>query len=153
MLFVDAVRRTPEIYSAYSVGLRALLSDDRKRISSKNSRNICGSINLDAALRDRYPGDPRWDYGVGIIKNGSTENIFWIEVHPANASEVPNMIRKLLWLKSWLSSNGDLLNAITRKDQPYIWVSSSKVSFQRNHPQAKKLARSGITFPTKYYRF
>jgi hypothetical protein len=153
MKFSKAVQNTSEVCNAYRTGIQALRERDRNRLSFKDTRKISGSMNLDFELRNIYPNSERWDYCIGIIKTNSTDNAVWLEVHPANASEVDIMISKLNWLKDWLNKRAKILLEITIKDNPYIWVSSGSVSFSRSTPQARKLAAKGISFPREHVQF
>jgi hypothetical protein len=151
MRFQAAVANSNDVRDFYQAGLQALLERDRNRLSCEDPRKISGSLNLDAAVAGLYPNQPRWDYGIGIKKTGSTDEAIWIEVHPADANQVQKLIDKLTWLKNWLDNRArDLMN-ITERDSPYIWVSSGRVSFQQTSPQAKRLALAGITFPREHY--
>jgi hypothetical protein len=151
MRFQAAVANSNDVRDFYRAGLQALLERDRNRLSCKDPRKIRGSLNLDAAVAGLYPGQPRWDYGVGIKKTGSTDEAIWIEVHPADANQVQKLINKLTWLKNWLNNRARDLMSITERDSPYIWVSSGRVSFQQTSPQARRLALAGITFPREHY--
>jgi len=151
MRFQDAVANSDDVRDCYRAGLQALLERDRNRLSFKDPRKISGSLNLDASVDGLYRDQPRWDYGIGIKKTGSTDEAIWIEVHPADANQVQKLINKLTWLKNWLNNRAKDLMSITERDSPYIWVSSGRVSFQQTSPQAKRLALAGITFPREHY--
>jgi hypothetical protein len=150
MRFEAAVANSDDMKEYYRVGLQALLERDRNRLSCRDTRKIRGSLNLDAAVSKLYPGQPSWDYGIGIKKTESTDKAIWVEVHPADANQVQKMIDKLTWLKNWLNNRARDLMGITEGDSPYIWVSSGRVSFQQTSPQARRLALAGITFPREH---
>lgn len=150
MRFRKAVANS-EVRGSYCAGLQALTERDRNRLSCQNPRKIRGSLNLDATLAQIYPNAARWDYGIGIRKTVSTDKAIWIEVHPGDANQVSKIIEKLTWLKNWLHNNGRDLLTITENDYPYVWVASGRVSFQRNSPQARRLASAGIRFPQERY--
>jgi hypothetical protein len=151
MRFQDAVANSNDVRDCYRVGLQALPERDRNRLSCKDTRRISGSLHLDVAVAQLYPVAARWDYGIGIKKKESTDKAIWVEVHPADANQVPKMVEKLTWLKNWLSNRARDLMSITERDSPYIWISSGRVSFQQTSPQARKLALAGITFPREHY--
>jgi len=151
MKFEEAVRNTDEIRDAYKPGLQALLEHDRNRLSCNNSRNIRGSVYLDKALAERYPNEPRWDYGIGIQKTSTDDKAIWIEVHPANAREVKVLIAKVHWLKEWLENQAPDLRGITPKGSLYVWIASEGVSLQKTSRQLKLLALAGLSFPCEHY--
>ena len=150
MRFQEAVANS-EVREGYRAGLQALTERDRNRLSCQNPRKISGSLNLDAALAQTYPNADRWDYGIGIKKTVSTDKAIWIEVHPGDVNQVSKIIEKLIWLKNWLRNNGRDLLALTEGDYPYVWIASGRVSFQKNSPQARRLASEGLRFPQRHY--
>ena len=151
MRFQDAVANSNDVRDCYRVGLQALLERDRNRLSCQDTRKISGSLNLDAAVAGLYPGQPCWDYGIGIKKTKFADKAIWVEVHSADANQVQKMIEKLTWLKNWLDNRARDLMTITENDFPYVWIASGRVSFQRTSPQARRLALAGITFPREHY--
>ena len=151
MRFQEAVANTNDVRDYYRPGFQALIEKDRNRLSCEDPRKISGSLHLDVAVAQLYPNAARWDYGIGIKKTEAKDEAIWVEVHPADANQVPRMIDKLAWLKNWLNDSAQNLMLITKNDSPYVWVASGRVSFQRASPQAKRLALAGITFPREYY--
>jgi hypothetical protein len=142
--FQKAVSDTPALGKhAYHAGLKALTAAHRKRIQQGEAR-ILGSINLDGALCQRYPNEPRWDYGIGIQK-GSKPFAIWVEVHPASTSNVSEVLSKLRWLKEWLSSRATQLHALTPLQKAYHWIATNEVGISLNSPQARQLAKAGMT--------
>ena len=151
MRFQDAVASSNDVRDCCRPGLQALIERDRNRLSCEEPRKISGSLHLDAEVALLYPNAARWDYGIGIKKTEAKDEAIWVEVHPADANQVPRMIDKLTWLKNWLNGSAPNLMVITKNDSPYVWVASGRVSFQRSSPQAKKLALAGIKFPQEHY--
>jgi hypothetical protein len=146
--FQKAVSDTPDLGKhAYRAGLKALTAAHRKRIQQGEAR-ILGSINLDGALCQRYPNEPRWDYGIGIQK-GSKPFAIWVEVHPASTSNVSEVLSKLRWLKEWLSSRATQLHALTPLQKAYHWIATNEVGISLNSPQARQLAKAGMTMPRR----
>ena len=143
MRFKDAVEKTVDLAEAYMPGLQALKSVDRDRIQCKNTRNLTGSVDLDEALRDSNPNDPRWDYGIGVRKTQNSDRVIWIEVHPASSSHIQDVLNKFGWLRQWLTSSAPCLKTISTD---YVWIASGKVSIPPNSPQRRKLAAQGIRF-------
>ena len=144
--FQKAVSDTPDLGKhAYHAGLKALTAAHRKRIQQGEAR-ILGSINLDGALCQRYPNEPRWDYGIGIQK-GNKPYAIWVEVHPANTSNVSEVLSKLRWLKEWLSSRATQLHALTPLQKAYHWIATDGVHITPNSQEARQLAQAGLTMP------
>jgi hypothetical protein len=149
--FQKAVSDTPDLGKhAYHAGLKALTVAHRKRIQQGEAR-ILGSINLDGALCQRYPNEPRWDYGIGIQK-GSKPFAIWVEVHPASTSNVSEVLSKLRWLKGWLSGQATQLHALTPPQRAYHWIATDGVDITPNSPEARQLAQVGLTMPRKVLR-
>ena len=151
MRFQDAVANSNDVRDCYQAGLQALLERDRNRLSCNDPRKITGSLHLDDVVAQLYPNAARWDYGIGIKRTEAKDEAIWVEVHPADANQVPRMIDKLTWLKNWLNDRAPNLMAITRNDSPYVWVASGRVSIPKNSPQAKRLALVGLKFPKEHY--
>jgi hypothetical protein len=144
--FQKAVSDTPDLGKhAYHAGLKALTAAHRKRIQQGEAR-ILGSINLDGALCQRYPNEPRWDYGIGIQK-GNKPYAIWVEVHPANTSNVSEVLLKLRWLKGWLSGQATQLHALTPPQRAYHWIATDGVHITPNSQEARQLAQAGLTMP------
>jgi len=145
--FQQAVSSTPDLgEDAYCSGLRALTGSDSGRIVP-GKVSILGSVNLDAALRQHYPNDARWDYGIGIQKG--KPYAIWVEVHPAGTSNVDEVLKKLAWLKDWLARSAQPLHNLTPQQSAYHWLATDGVHINRNSPQARRLAAAGLTIPRR----
>lgn len=147
--FREAVTSAPEpVASAWQPGLQALGSDSH-RVRCSDTRRLTGSIALDETLRESYPEEPRWDYGIGL-RRSEQEVAIWVEVHPARTDEIDSVLSKLRWLKSWLAHSAPSLNAITpHAESPFYWVASGEVHISRNSPQARRLAVNGVHYPVR----
>jgi len=141
MTFEDAVTATSGLEHAYRPGLRALRGRDRQRIRCENPTKLAGSVDLDGALADSLPNDPRWDYGIAVRGRGKHDFVNWVEVHPASSSHIDDVLSKLAWLKQWLDSSAPSLDKLPRK---YLWLASGRVAIGRGSPQRKRLASQGI---------
>lgn len=148
MHFKKAVEKTKSLADAYRPGLQALKDVDRRRIECENTQILAGSVDLDGALVDSHPEDPRWDYGIGICKGRNPDRVIWVEVHPASSTHIQDMLNKLDWLKRWLAASAPLLKKMTdeKKEKTYVWVASGRVHLLPNSPQRRKLAARGIHF-------
>ena len=141
--FKQAVLDTPEVAQFLCDGLQALTKGDRKKIAYTNSRALVGSLSLDEALSSQYPNDPIWDYGIGVTVTVGSDNVKWLEVHPASSQHIDEVLKKLRWLRHWLTNSAPELEALPRE---FVWIASGKVSLQKGSPQMKKLAQAGLRF-------
>ena len=135
--FKEAVEDTPEIRQGYCNGLQALKGNAGK-VAVADTRKLNGSVDIDACILELYPDEPRWDYAIGY--DGKA---YFLEVHPANTSNVKEMIQKAEWLKQWLQQKAPALKAIAANSSFY-WVPSGKYAILKGSPQYKKLAQSKI---------
>lgn len=133
------------LIEAFREGKQALSNPHRRLVDGRGK--FTGSINLDEALSGTNPDANRWDYGLGY-RCGS-ERAVWVEVHPAHTSEVDTVILKLRWLRQWLRSESRDLEGITMagRGSPWWWVATSGVHITRTSPQAKRLAKEGLSMP------
>ncbi len=150
MTFRDAVEKTPGLQGAWRSGLQALRGTDGKHVSVEDTQRLAGSVNVDAALTQSHPNDPRWDYAVGHRPtNRKGEVVYWIEIHPARSGEINVVLGKLAWLKSWLHQSAPHLQAMERV---FVWVSSGKTSFTLSSPQQKRFALLGLRHQGRVFK-
>lgn len=142
MTFEEAIKKIENSEICIFSGLQAL-GRDARRIRVSESRKINGSINLDRSLEKRYPNDNRWDYSFGY-KNRS----YFVEVHPAYTSEVEVVLKKLEWLREWLSGEGKPLDDIIADDMTFTWIYTSKCDIPKNTRQYRAAVQNGI-IPTR----
>lgn len=100
-------------------GLQAL-GGDSQRVMVTKPRTAMHSIALDEALKAQHPHDPRWDYGIGLV-NDKNSTIAWVEVHTATSGEVEAVLKKLTWLKTWLSNHAD---PCSKTPATFHWVAT-----------------------------
>ena len=142
MRFKTAVENTAELRDAWRRGLQALRNIDKQHVTAQDARRLAGSVDVDTALKDARPNEPRWDYAIGHRpSNSANDMIYWIEIHPASDGEVKGMMAKLQWLKTWLRENSPDLNSLPRE---FIWLSSGSTSLSQTSPQRKRLAQQGL---------
>ncbi|MGQ9589560.1 MAG: hypothetical protein ACUVYA_04615 [Planctomycetota bacterium] len=146
MTFSRAVGSVPALGGAYRRGLGALRKRDRRRVRSRDTRSLAGSVDLDEALRESQPNAERWDYGIGY-REGSDEHAIWVEVHAADSHHVGKVIAKARWLKRWLDDNARELLRMTRPRDGFVWVASGRVGLPQGSPEARELAEAGASFP------
>lgn len=136
--FKSIVQAIPAIAGAYREGLQALESKDAGKVKPQNPRKLSGSVYLDKCLKTTNPHDARWDYVIGYRKKA-----YFVEVHPANTSNVDEVVKKKKWLDVWLKTNALDLKAMMAGTS-YYWIASGKVAILPNSPQARKIAKNKL---------
>lgn len=136
--FKSIVQAIPAIAGAYREGLQALESKDAGKVKPQNPRKLSGSVYLDKCLKATNPHDARWDYVIGY-----REKAYFVEVHPANTSNVDEVVKKKKWLDVWLKTNALDLKAMMA-GTGYYWIASGKVAILPNSPQARKIAKNKL---------
>lgn len=136
--FKSIVQAIPAIAGAYREGLQALESKDAGKVKPQNPRKLSGSVYLDKCLKTTNPHDARWDYVIGY-----REKAYFVEVHPANTSNVDEVVKKKKWLDVWLKTNALDLKAMMA-GTGYYWIASGKVVILPNSPQARKIAKNKL---------
>lgn len=135
--FKEAVENTPDIKDHYCPGLQAVKGSERKMISPEDTKKLSGSVDIDSALKADNPNEARWDYTIGYEGKA-----YFVEVHPADTSEVDTVIKKVEWLKDWLNKKASKLKSIGQT--PYYWIPSGKYAILKESKQEKILAQKGI---------
>lgn len=143
MVFRDALEATPQIRECYRNGLQALGAYSIK-INPGNARLCHGSVDLDSCVESLYPNDNRWDYILSY-----SNRVYYVEVHPANTSEIDIVIAKLNWLKDWLRQHAPGISNMVQGSPAYHWLTSNGVHILPTSLQARRLAASGIPFPKR----
>lgn len=136
--FKSIVQAIPAIAGAYREGLQALESKDAGKVKPQNPRKLSGSVYLDKCLKTTNSHDARWDYVIGY-----REKAYFVEVHPANTSNVDEVVKKKKWLEVWLKTNALDLKAMMA-GTGYYWIASGKVAILPNSPQARKIAKNKL---------
>lgn len=136
--FKSIVQAIPAIAGAYREGLQALENKDAGKVKPQNPRKLSGSVYLDKCLKTTNPHDARWDYVIGY-----REKAYFVEVHPANTSNVDEVVKKKKWLDVWLKTNALDLKAMMA-GTGYYWIASGKVAILPNSPQARKIAKNKL---------
>lgn len=138
--FRMAVEGTPDVANGYCPGLQALENVDKTAVKLNDKRKVDGSLNIDKETKLLYPNDPRWDYAVGY-----DGKVFFVEVHPANTSNISEMEKKKEWLKKWLKSKAPLLDALPSGHPRFLWVATkSGVRISNQASYMRKLAQLGF---------
>jgi hypothetical protein len=137
--FKNAVLATPEVKDCFQQGLKAMGRNSNKVILS-DTRKVDGSLDVDTCVSRLYPNENRWDYVLGY--NGKA---YFIEIHPAQTSEVNTVLQKFKWLKDWLNSKAPEINKIKAKNRtPYYWIQSGRFKILKKSRQYRQLVEEGV---------
>ena len=135
--FKAAVENCGEIKNGLKPGLSAM-GYNSKVVRVANPGLIDGSVDIDSAVKDLRPGEPRWDYVVGYL-----DEAYFIEVHPADTKNVDEMVKKVTWLKKWLPAVAPDLKKL-HKSGTYYWIPSGRVKILKTSTQYKKIAANNL---------
>lgn len=140
--FDHVVQGTPDIAECLRAGLQALGSN-RHKIRVDSTRNLTGSVNIDACLTRRYPNAPRWDYVFGY-----KDRVYYVEVHQGRTSEMEKVIAKLDWLVQWRKRSAQSLEDLKHRST-YHWISTGKIdsAFAKNNRYRRILHQKSIFGP------
>lgn len=127
--------------NCFKSGLKAIKSSEKRFFCVSNPGDLNGSVDIDTCLKSKYPTSNRWDYVIGYC-----DYAYFVEVHPASTSEVDKMIKKLKWLQKWMKTHAVDLKSITKG---YYWLATGKIAIAKGSPQARNLAASGLSRPSK----
>ncbi|MDR0865987.1 MAG: hypothetical protein LBO74_13795 [Candidatus Symbiothrix sp.] len=136
MTFKEAVEITPEIVNGFQTGLTAL-GKHKEKIAVSNTRLLEGSVDIDLTTKPLYPHENRWDYALAYDKK-----VYFVEVHPANTSEVDVVLKKLQWLKDWLKNKAPHISSL-KADAPYYWIQSSNFAIKTS-PQYRRISQAKL---------
>ncbi|MCZ0945391.1 MAG: hypothetical protein OXJ53_20235 [Gammaproteobacteria bacterium] len=155
MTFKEAVEAAPHpVNQAYKPGIQALEGGHRSKVDCTDRRRLTGSLDLDKALAKEpgYANQPRWDYGIGYRPKNGAERAVWVEVHSATTSEVSKVLRKLKWLREWLTTEAEQLDKLTMAASAhrFVWVASGGIHITPHSRQAKLISQSALSKPRKH---
>lgn len=136
-LFKEAIETIPEVKSGFRNGLQAL-GANAQVVKASDTRKLDGSVDIDACTKALYPRASRWDYAIGYDAKA-----YFLEVHPANTSNVDEMLKKAEWLTNWLKEKAPALKRMAANNSFY-WVPSGKYNILPNSPQSRKLAQKHV---------
>lgn len=150
MSVAELMKSIPDYSDCYKNGLGAVENINKKFFRFNKPRKIEGSIYLDKCSVNirKYQIDNRWDYMIGY-----DDFVYFIEIHPAYTNEVRTVLRKLDWLKIFISELSDELKLkLNRQKGCLFWVATNGVHILPNSPQARALALSGIRGPISIFK-
>lgn len=127
-------------------GLQAVSATGREKIRPENTRSVTGSVDIDEDLRAQFPEDNRWDYAVGYRSSDGQEKAWFIEVHPAETSEISCVVRKARFLRTWAQHFAPDLWNMTIPRQIH-WVASGRCDIRLNDSYRRQLALAGVGSP------
>ena len=137
--FKNAVIVTPDVANCFQNGLSAL-GMYKDRVEAKDTRLIEGSIDIDGCTRLIFPQANRWDYALCY-----NSEVYFIEVHSAQTSQVSKVLKKLQWLRDWLNEHAPELNKLKPKNKPaFYWIQSNNFQIQSHLPQYRKALNAGL---------
>jgi hypothetical protein len=128
MTFVEKVKNTEDLKDCLKPGLQALTEQYKNKIKAKKPRKINGSIFLEECL-----SGGTWDYIIGY-----NDETFFVEIHPAETSEVNTVLNKLRWLKEWKRETS------FNEDNNFYWLSSNGVHILPRSPYWKRIHSYGL---------
>lgn len=137
-VFEMAVDSTPDVRGHYMKGLTALKGNHRNRVKAKDTRELDGSVDIDAATAPVYPQEHRWDYAIGYAGKAH-----FVEVHPATTSEMETVLKKKAWQEKWLREKAPEIEKL-KADHPYHWIASGRTAILQTSSQYKRLALCGL---------
>ncbi|MEA3283603.1 MAG: hypothetical protein U9Q00_01320 [Synergistota bacterium] len=147
MKFKNAVNDGDVFKGHCKDGRKALKGSDKNLVKAVDSRRISGSLDMDEAWRIEYPNAPRWDYCIGYDLNGG-EVVYYLEVHPAETSEVSSVIEKARFLRKRMPLDAHSLWDIRRS---LVWVASGRINIPPKHARKRKqLASEGVKGPERF---
>jgi hypothetical protein len=137
--FKEAIENTPQISNAYCKGLQAL-GEYSDKVKLATTSNCEGSIDIDGTVVQFYPQDNRWDYCFSY-----KGEVFFVEVHSAHTGEITTVLKKLRWLKIWLTEQAPLINKLKATSKhPFYWIQSKGSHILLNSPQYRRAIQENI---------
>lgn len=115
------------------------MGTNSRYVSTKDTRKLDGSVDIDTCTHDNYPDEPRWDYVLSYDKRA-----YFVEVHPTTGGTVKEMEAKLKWLKAWLKQEAKPLDDYPSGKRRFTWVSSGKCGLLKSSPEYRRAAMLGL---------
>jgi hypothetical protein len=145
MSFRKDVEATPLLEGKWCPGIQALRAEDKPHIAPDAPGILVpGSVYVDVACQEAEPNANRWGYAIACQHTDrKAEVIYWVEIHTAGDKELKKVLKKLTWLRGWLSGKGALLKSYERE---FVWIASGATSFTDFSTQKKQLIDAGLTF-------
>ncbi len=121
-------------------GLQAINGSERAKFKIKDTKKLKKSINIDSCLKNAYPNANRWDYLV--VVDDIIEGYF-VEIHPANTSEVKAMIAKKSWLQKEIINNH--FKSVDKSKFKIVWIATDAgIHIIPTSSEYKRLAKENL---------
>jgi hypothetical protein len=133
---IKSIRNSFKI--CYQNGLKAFGKYSTK-IELSDTTKCEGSVEIDECIKHIYPQENRWDY-VFSYKG----NVYFVEVHSADTSEVKVVLKKLQWLKDWLNCKAPELDKLKAKSKTFTWIMTNGNHILAKSSQSRELAQKGL---------
>ena len=144
MKFPHAVAASALLKDHFKVGLGAL-GTNSSRITTRDTRKITGSVNIEAAQREVSGQHAAWDYGIGFAPS-KDDIVIWVEIHSADTRHVQVVLDKLDSLLSLLEAHAPTLGALPRR---FVWLATGAVYISPNSPEKRRLESRGMLLRSK----
>jgi hypothetical protein len=142
--FQVAVENTVEVKDGFCFGLQAIKHANRSKVSAADTKKLQGSLDIDTQTKSLYPNDTRWDYALSY-----EDKIYYVEIHPAETTEIDTVVNKIKWLKNWLKTKATEINKLPKAEHPYTWVQSGRYAILPTAKNMMKLSITGIVTTNK----
>lgn len=143
-----AIENTLSVNGKGKIGKTAVKGEYRSKIIVPNPRQLTYSLDIDTALKEQYPTSHRWDYAIEY-----DDNVFFIEVHPANTSEIQIVLSKLAWLRQWLQREAPLIDKLKSiQKNPFYWIATQNIQILKSSSQYRNLAQQKL-LPRNYWNY
>lgn len=143
-----AIENTPDVQGNGKIGKTAIKNEYRSKIIVPIPRKLTYSLDIDEAVKNLYPEDSRWDYALEY-----DDEVYFLEFHPADTSQINIVLAKLSWLKQWLLSNAPKINELkSLKNYPFYWVATQSIHISPTSSQYRRLATNKL-LPQKVWNF
>lgn len=142
---LESICRVNAILNPYcKPGLQAIKKENRNKIIVPDTKLLGHSLDLDEALKTIISQDNRWDYGFEY-----EHYLIFIEIHPAETSQIDCICKKVAYTKEWLDINCPEILHLPKFEKgrrQYYWISSgrTKLKILPNSVYARKLAKNNI---------
>lgn len=137
-------------------GLRALAGPHRAGVSISEPRRLQHSVNLDGAISATRSTGKQWDYIVGWCTAQGADCCCFVEVHPANAAHVGDVVAKKHDAEVWLAESARPVAELGAASAGVIggpvwhWVATeATITIRAGSPQSRRLAQAGISGPKR----
>src|SRR6185437_4631801 len=104
----EACARRPRFQ--FSVPLAMQARGPRERSTGMGLRGPHAGASTSGARGEAAlgPAPINWDFAIPCLRPGGREAlVYWVEIHPAHGHGITEVTKKAMWLRGWLSSDGE----------------------------------------------